>query len=394
MPFPLYVLNDDPENFTIHYYDQGRPKRRAALEGEWQAFNRMDPATRQVYRIRTRPTHHATGVAVDYRMPPGAAPGAYRLEVFVPGRHATTRKAIFSIAHHVHPGMRGETHLEESLAVVDMYDLYDIWHPLGEFYLDAGRHPEIGRVRQYDLSREDPPAEVSFGPLRWVPLAAHSSEGQIFDAPIGTQAERSAPFPSGRMLAGKLAHWVGNWYDANPFLSWYTYGYHTGADLNLAGGTEADKGQPVYAVGDGLVIFAGRAGSWGNIVVVEHPRALVTYPDGRVASQAVYSRYGHLADDLPVHKGEEVLRGQHLGAIGLAEGTTAGWHLHFDLSYTDVLKRRPAFWPDQRVIQAARRVGRDSHAFQSAQAANMRMVLEHFIDPMRFLQDNHHLDRV
>jgi murein DD-endopeptidase MepM/ murein hydrolase activator NlpD len=265
-----------------------------------------------------------------------------------------------------------------------MLELLDVWQPLGEFYLDPSQHPHIGRVRQFDLSREEPPREISFGPVRWVPLLVPPGQGLRYDSPVGTEEERRAPFPTGRYIFGKYPIWTGDWFDANPFLTWYTYGIHTGADLNLPGVSAADQGKPIYAVADGLMTYAGKAGSWGNIIVIEHPEAVVSRPDGEVARQPAFSRYGHVDDQILARAGEMVTRGQHIGYIGLAWGAKSGWHLHFDVSYSDIFKSRPAFWPDITGMRT-----RPSDDYSRIRASIQREVLRHFVAPLKFIQENH-----
>lgn len=386
---PIVVQNDDPLFFAIEYRDHGDPVKRQALLAQWQTFQRLDPATQKSYKIWVRPSNHQIEVTVDHLFPPNNQAGRYRIETFVPGKHATTRRAVFTIANLIHHNERGEVVVDDSLAIVDMNELFDVWVSLGDFYLDQSLHHTIGRVRQYDLTREDPRTEVSFGPVRWVPLDAFQGDRPSFDSPVGTPEERAGPFPSGRVAFGKYPIWAGEWLDVNPFLTWYTYGYHTGADLNLPGASGADKGKPIHAIGDGLVTYAGKAGTWGNIIVIEHPEALVTYPDGRIEKQRVYSRYGHVEDRILVRAGQTVSRGQNIGFIGLAEGATAGWHLHFDVSYTDILKKRPAHWPDLTAVRGPRSSSRLSDAYRNGQASVMRQVTSHYLDPLRFIRDNH-----
>jgi murein DD-endopeptidase MepM/ murein hydrolase activator NlpD len=78
----------------------------------------------------------------------------------------------------------------------------------------------------------------------------------------------------------------------------------------------APKGTPVYALGDGKVIFKGQKGAYGKLIVLQHPFGVQTY-------------YGHLdafAKDLKV--GERVQKGQVIGTVG-ATGRATGPHLHF-----------------------------------------------------------------
>jgi len=389
LPATIYVLNDDPQFFSIQYLDNGDPTKLAALQGLWQPFNRTDPSTGQTYKLYIKPSNGSLEVSMDHVLPPQTPPGRYRAETFVPGKHATTRRAIFSVANDLRYTVEG-VEVTEELAIVDMFDSFDVWLPLGEFFLDPSRHPRIGRVRQYDISSENPATEISFGPVRWVPLTVLSGDGLRYDSPVGTPEERNRPFPSGRAVYGKYSVWDGDWFDINPFLNWYNYGYHTGADLNLPGVSSADKGKPVYAISEGLVTYAGRAGTWGNIIVIEHPEAVVTRPNGETVRQVVYSRYGHVDDQILVRAGEVVRRGQNIGYIGLAAGATSGWHLHFDICYTDLLKKRPAHWPDLSGLASLRGgSGPDGRGQENMMASIMRQVVSNYIDPLRFIQDNH-----
>jgi murein DD-endopeptidase MepM/ murein hydrolase activator NlpD len=214
---------------------------------------------------------------------------------------------------------------------------------------------------------------VSFGPLRWV----HLPEGeptQQFDAPVGTQAERDGALLEDNYFYPNKPRWLPGWYDYTPYFEWYVLGCHPGADLNSTINPAADKGAPVYAIADGIVIFAGAAGSWGIIAVVWHPDALVTLPDGSVERRHIYARYGHLTRDMLVRSGTHVLRGQQIGRIGLMAGATAGWHLHFDLSFTEILRQSPSYWTPHR--------NRPKFEVRKDVAAN-------YVDPYVFLRDNH-----
>ena len=397
MPDPIYILNGDPKYFSIEYIDNGDPQKKADLEDGWRRFNRSDPASNQTYQIWYRRTNRNMEVNVDHFMPPGSPTGRYRVETYVPGRHATTRRAIFTVANNFHL-VGSEVQHDDTLSVVDMYDLFDVWHSLGEFDLDPGSNPLSGRVRQFDLSTEDPPAEAAFGPVRWVPLFTQPSDptkpasgSSRFDSPVGTQTERDGIFSSGAFVFNKYPVWNGAWFDFNPYLSWYSLGYHTGADLNLPGSSDADKGKPIYCVADGTVIYAGPAGSWGNIVVIEHPDALVSLPDGTSQRQVVYTRYGHVEDRILVKKGQAVSRGENIASIGLPAGQVTGWHLHFDVCYSGLLKSRPAHWPDMTKIRLLQKnkVSPNSPQFRNAQSIVKREVVSHYIDPLKFIKDNH-----
>jgi murein DD-endopeptidase MepM/ murein hydrolase activator NlpD len=87
---------------------------------------------------------------------------------------------------------------------------------------------------------------------------------------------------------------------------------HKGTDYAAASGT------PVRSIGDGLVVFAGTRGGYGNSIDVRHPNGFVT-------------RYGHLRGFASgVHTGLRVSMGQTIGYVGMT-GLATGPHLHFEV---------------------------------------------------------------
>jgi len=99
---------------------------------------------------------------------------------------------------------------------------------------------------------------------------------------------------------------------------------HMGEDWNGIGGGNTDLGDPVHAVGNGLVVYAQdfRAG-WGNVVIIRH--AYIERGDTRF----IDSLYGHL-DRIAVRDGQRVERGTRVGTIGTAHGRYPA-HLHFEI---------------------------------------------------------------
>jgi murein DD-endopeptidase MepM/ murein hydrolase activator NlpD len=109
-------------------------------------------------------------------------------------------------------------------------------------------------------------------------------------------------------------------YNAQPF----TQNRHLGDDLNGIGGENSDLGDPVFAVADGEVIFAGEAGpGWGNVISVLH-----AYEENGTR-KFVQSYYGHVETILVARK-QKVHRGEQIATIGTADGKY--WaHLHFEM---------------------------------------------------------------
>jgi murein DD-endopeptidase MepM/ murein hydrolase activator NlpD len=86
--------------------------------------------------------------------------------------------------------------------------------------------------------------------------------------------------------------------------------FHPGLDLG------APAGAPVHAAGGGRVVRASEAGTYGNLVIIDHGNGLET-------------RYAHL-QGFAVHVGDVVTPGQLVGQVG-ATGRVTGPHLHFEV---------------------------------------------------------------
>ncbi len=166
-----------------------------------------------------------------------------------------------------------------------------------------------------------------------------------FTAPIGTEAQRAT---------GKI--WPGKWFDATGYDKLYDLGYHTGADLNLNfPHWDADAHSDVYAIGAGKVTYAKIYSTqvWGGIIIIDH---------GDVDGTHLFSRYGHV-EDIAVSKGEKVETGEKIASVGNGEELFP-YHLHFDISATEILKDSPGHWPGH----------------------NRTLVRMHYVNPQEWLQ--------
>ncbi len=102
-------------------------------------------------------------------------------------------------------------------------------------------------------------------------------------------------------------------------------GHHLGDDLNGIGGMNTDLGDPVFAAGDGLVVFTGKPSSgWGNIVVLAHRDT---------EGKPIHTMYAHLLE-IKARLGELVARGAVIGTVGTADGHYPA-HLHFEARSSD-----------------------------------------------------------
>jgi len=87
---------------------------------------------------------------------------------------------------------------------------------------------------------------------------------------------------------------------------------HAGLDFR------ADIGSTIYATGDGEVEYAGRKGTFGNLLVIDHGFGYKTK----------YAHLSQFADDIKI--GAQVKRGQVVAQSGNT-GITEGPHLHYEV---------------------------------------------------------------
>ncbi|PAW92023.1 hypothetical protein CKK33_00340 [Mucilaginibacter sp. MD40] len=95
----------------------------------------------------------------------------------------------------------------------------------------------------------------------------------------------------------------------NPF-DFGGHEFHPGIDFS------GHKGDPVKCTASGRVVFAGRAGGYGNCVKIRHNNNIETW-------------YGHLSK-INVKEGERVTVGELIGKVG-STGRSTGPHLHYEI---------------------------------------------------------------
>lgn len=100
---------------------------------------------------------------------------------------------------------------------------------------------------------------------------------------------------------------------------------HNGRDF------AATRGTPIVAATDGVVVHAGRRGSWGRLVVLRHGNGLQT-------------RYAHMNSIAGLSPGDSVRRGQVIGRVGTT-GLSTGPHLHFEVHQSGLAKNPATFDP-------------------------------------------------
>lgn len=98
--------------------------------------------------------------------------------------------------------------------------------------------------------------------------------------------------------------------------------FHEGMDF------PAGTGEPIYAAGGGVVVYAERHPQYGNMVEIDHGNDLVT-------------RYAH-ASKLIAKVGDVVLQGSKIAEVGNT-GRSTGPHLHFEVRHRGVAQNPARF---------------------------------------------------
>ena len=91
--------------------------------------------------------------------------------------------------------------------------------------------------------------------------------------------------------------------------------FHTGIDIG------APLGTPVFSTGDGVVVFKGYAGGYGNVIKIDHGKGFATL-------------YAHLLK-YHVSIGDRISKGDVIGYVG-STGNTTGPHLHYEVQINGV----------------------------------------------------------
>jgi murein DD-endopeptidase MepM/ murein hydrolase activator NlpD len=99
---------------------------------------------------------------------------------------------------------------------------------------------------------------------------------------------------------------------------------HLGEDWDGIRGGDTDLGDPIFCIGDGVVVFARDCHmGWGNVIIVRH-----SYRENGTVKN-IDSLYGHL-NNMLVRRGQAVARGQKIATMGNAHGLYDA-HLHLEI---------------------------------------------------------------
>jgi len=199
------------------------------------------------------------------------------------------------------------------------------------------RLTQMGKLEdgEFDFNETPGMGDGDAGPTQDIPVSEVSSDLQVLE-------QRFAA--SGRQLSVLESLLFDHQLEQNAVPSrmpirnsYVTSGFGTRADP-FGRGTATHKGMdfharvgdPVMAVADGVVAFAGVKGGYGNVVDVDHGNGYVT-------------RYAHNSR-LSVRQGDLVRVGQEVAKAG-STGRSTGAHVHFEV------------WQDGRVVNPRKFLG-------------------------------------
>ncbi|MDB9520054.1 peptidoglycan DD-metalloendopeptidase family protein [Roseofilum reptotaenium CS-1145] len=113
----------------------------------------------------------------------------------------------------------------------------------------------------------------------------------------------------GKMLTPSYGEFSSNFgWRTHPIFGYQRF--HAGMDF------AADYGAPIYAAQNGIVLYAGWYGGYGNTVILDH-------------GNGITSLYAH-ASQVYVREGQSVTQGDVIAATG-STGLSTGPHLHFEV---------------------------------------------------------------
>lgn len=172
---------------------------------------------------------------------------------------------------------------------------------------------------------EDMPREMLDGDLASLDMQFRHAGSQlsVLESLLFNRQLDMASVPAGEPIDSYITSHYG--YRADPFRGGRKF--HAGIDF------EADVGDPVKAVADGVVAFAGNKSGYGYTVEIDHGNGFMT-------------RYAH--NSRLVRKvGEPIRAGQEIAKAG-STGRSTGAHVHFEV------------WQDGRAVNPRQFLGQRS----------------------------------
>ena len=129
----------------------------------------------------------------------------------------------------------------------------------------------------------------------------------LLNSPARQPVYRQASIPNLWPVDGRL---IGSFGPRQDPFSGEGQEIHKGVDIS------GEVGTPIHVTADGLVRFADMMSGYGRLVVIDHGGGVETW-------------YAHMSRTY-VHAGQEIRRGEPIGAVGISGRVTAP-HLHYEV---------------------------------------------------------------
>jgi murein DD-endopeptidase MepM/ murein hydrolase activator NlpD len=175
----------------------------------------------------------------------------------------------------------------------------------------GGDHGQVGSGGPYDRLPETPDAFDR--QVQWI-----GQQLALVEEKLAQKDDLLASIPTISPATGVLTDGYGT--RADPITG--RKAFHRGLDIS------ARRGTPVYAPADGIVVFSGWNGGLGKTIRISHGFGFTTV-------------YGHL-HEIHVELGDEIHRGDKIGAIGNSGRSTAS-HLHYEV-HEDGRSKDPLYY--------------------------------------------------
>lgn len=188
--------------------------------------------------------------------------------------------------------------------IIPPYDGIVVKVPKGKTWREVAVKHKIRADALFEVNGCQENPGVVFVPQLKKPPSSTQTELNALEAISNSSKLSGYPLPENTTIAFPFG-WQVNPSSGDVF-------FHSGIDLS------AESGTSVQVIGEGVVVFAGEQGSYGNLVIVNH-------------SNDLQSRYAHL-EDIKVSAGEKVNKGDLVGSVGnTGEPTLKKPHLHFEI---------------------------------------------------------------
>ncbi len=169
----------------------------------------------------------------------------------------------------------------------------------GETLAAIGRLYEVSWQTLAQVNQLVDPHRIEVGQAIWIPSQAGTggSSAPTLAVPSRFIPDRRLQWPTEGLLSSGFGMRGGR--------------FHGGIDIS------GERGTPIAAVDEGMVMFSGRGpDGYGNVVMLDHGSGLITL-------------YAHNERNV-VRQGERVRRGQTVALMG-DTGRASGTHVHFEV---------------------------------------------------------------